>query len=68
MIMLEFYSHKVGIEKYNIDYIEFMDGSIYTIQEQVCIKTKKSLPIIDIYYQEDFILSSIMRFCDYCEK
>ena len=20
------------------------------------------------YYQEDFILSSIMRFCDYCEK
>ena len=50
MIMLEFYSHKVGIEKYNIDYIEFMDGSIYTIQEQVCIKTKKSLPIIDIYY------------------
>lgn len=60
MIMLEFYSHKVGIEKYNIDYIEFMDGSIYTIQEQVCIKTKKSLPIIDIYYQEDFIQYNIV--------
>ena len=60
MIMLEFYSHKVGIEKYNIDYIEFMDWSIYTIQEQVCIKTKKSLPIIDIYYQEDFIQYNIV--------
>lgn len=60
MIVLEFNSYKVGIEKYNIDYIEFIDGSIYEIKEQLFIKTKKSLPIIDIYYQEEFIEYNIV--------
>lgn len=54
-ITLEFYCNDSNnIKEYNIDYIVFNDGSIYEINEYFKIKTLKELPLIDIYYVDNF--------------
>lgn len=63
MITIDFKSEESNkIKEYNINYIEYMDGSIYNINEKIKIKTLKKLPVIDIYYMEDMLTYNILDY------
>ncbi len=59
-LILEFIASEYGIKTYQIELINFNDNSCYLIGEKLTIKTKKQLPILDIYYQDNSIEYSII--------
>lgn len=50
---------QVGVKSYSIDYIEFNDGSIYEISEEIRIKVIKELPKINIYTENQKIIYDV---------
>ncbi len=63
IITIDFKSEESNkIKEYNINYIEYIDGTIYNINEKIKIKTLKKLPVIDIYYMEDMLTYNILDY------
>lgn len=63
LILIEFISSDSNnIKIYNLNYIEFCDGTIYNIDDKLKIKTLKKLPIIDIYNIDDVISYNILDY------
>ena len=63
VIILEFLSsNSNNIQTYNLNYVEFIDGTIYNINDKIKIKNLKKLPIIDIYNIDDTISYNILDY------
>lgn len=54
-IIINLTSSKFNVDTYIINYLEFMDGTIYDLNQTIKIKTKKAPPRIDIYYQDQMV-------------
>lgn len=63
IILIEFISSESNsIKTYNLNYVEFIDGTIYYINDKVKIKTLKKLPIIDIYNIDNVVSYNILDY------
>ncbi len=58
-ILLEFSSNYYGITSYRINYLEFDDGTIYELNKDITIKTKKDPPSLALNYQDHNIIYQV---------